>query len=76
MVLQDVLIYGSEIWVPTATILALIEVDNMGFYREIKTILPMIQKVGGCGNICTFKESLDNWGFRKLQPTCCDERTK
>ena len=35
MVLQDVLIYGSEIWVPTATILALIEVDNMGFYIAI-----------------------------------------
>ena len=36
MVLQAVLIYGSEIWVPTAPIIAFIEVDNMGFIEQPK----------------------------------------
>ena len=36
----------------------------------------MIQKVGGCVNICTQKKSLDNWGCTKLQPKYVDGKTK
>ena len=36
----------------------------------------MINKEGGCGNICTKKKSLDNWGCRKFQPTYGDGKTK
>ena len=35
----------------------------------------MINKEGGCGNICTKKKSLDNWGCRKFQPTYGDGAT-
>ena len=36
----------------------------------------MIKKVGGCGNMCTQKKSLDNWDCRKFQPTYGDGKTK
>ena len=36
----------------------------------------MIHKARGCGNICTQKKSLDNWGCTKLKPTYGDGRTQ